>query len=174
MRWPQPIGDSQRQGPVADVAGGAQHVRRAEESAIVPYAARVLSNTCAATAVSAAKVMPTPASRGAEQKRAGDRQPGPGGRREHQQSHRQVGQTGQRERRGQRGPPADPGGAEQFGPPGLLVGAGVPADQEHVHQRDHDRHEREDLEDDLAADGLQQPGRPAHRDDRRVAAEARP
>jgi hypothetical protein len=47
----------------------------------------------------------------------------------------------------------------------------VPADQEHVHQGDHDRREREDLEHDLAADGVEQPGGPAHRDHGGVAAD---
>ncbi|WP_344934284.1 hypothetical protein [Actinoplanes nipponensis] len=47
----------------------------------------------------------------------------------------------------------------------------MPADEEHVHQRDDDRREREDLEDDLPADRAEQPGRPAHRDHRGVAAD---
>jgi hypothetical protein len=47
----------------------------------------------------------------------------------------------------------------------------VPPDQEHAHQRNDDRHEREDLEHHLPADRLQQLGRSAHRDDSSVAAD---
>ena len=70
---------------------------------------------------------------------------------------------------GQRRVPADGGGAHQLVAAALLLGAGVPADQEHAHQPGHDRAERRGLPRHLAADGVERAGRAGHRDEGGVA-----
>ena len=87
----------------------------------------------------------------------------------HQRAEHDVGEQGVGERGGQGRVPADGGRPDQLVTPALLLGAGVPADQEHAHQPGHDRAERRGLPRHLAADGVERAGGACHRDERGVA-----
>ena len=75
--------------------------------------------------------------------------------------------------RGRRGPTAQGAGAQQLVAPRLLLGAGVPADQQHAHQPGQDGSEGAGLPGHLATGGVQGPRRAGHRDERGVAAHRR-
>ncbi|MGY4277021.1 hypothetical protein ACVILE_003201 [Streptomyces sp. M18.1] len=71
-----------------------------------------------------------------------------------QQAEDEVGQGRDREGGGEVGVPADDRGAQQFGPAGLLLGAGVAGDHQDAHQADQDGREAEHLVAEHGAGGV--------------------
>ena len=129
----------------------------------MPYAERVLVVSCAAISAVPVKTQPHRVSPTPERERVGGRQAVGDQAGGDQGAEHQVGEQRDEHRSRRRGVPADRRGPEQLVAAGLLLAAGVPADDEHAHQPDEDRAERRRLPRDLAADGVRAPapGRPS-------------
>jgi hypothetical protein len=107
-----------------------------------PYTERGFSKTCTATAVSAANATPVPAAAApsSAEPPTGNPVPAAAPKTTSAMARSAVPARHRAETSGA----CRPIGADELASSGLLVGASVPTDQEHVHQADHDDEVRED------------------------------
>ena len=177
VRWPQPIGDSQDSVPLP-----ASPAARSTNAAPMASADRTVDaragsrSTCTATAVSAANVSPTPATAAPTSSEPSTGSPVPGRRGEHHAPRRRDWPARPAPRAAASGA-WRPTRAERISSarPVSSSDAGVPADQEHVHERDDDRPRNAKISKTTSPPMVvEQLRRAAHRDDRGVGAERLP
>ena len=173
IAWPQPIGDSHESAPFPTSPTARRTYDAAITAPVMPYIARVLSVSCAATRATAPKTRPASAAASPRFTDPGDGETvaDQAGRDEsaEQDVRDNDDQCGGDERR----VAPDRPGADELVPAALLLGAGVPADEEHAHQPGEDRAERRGLPGDLSAERVERPRGSGHGDERGVARHVR-